>query len=600
MSKLQFLFLEDNPLDAEVLKVKLKEGGIDCELRQVATRNQFIAALISDRFDIILADYAMPGFNGLTALEIILDLFPEVPFIFISGSMGEELAIESLKKGATDYVLKQRLERLVPCIRRALKETQKQQEYQRIARALQKSEAQFRSFAENSNDVIWITDSREYRLIYVSPSYETVWGRSSKEIYADLNNFLSYVYPEDRDRLREAWQHCTQGKFTQEYRIIRPDGKIVWIRDRGFPIYDNEGNLLWLGGIALASRKRTIMNYNVPKSEDPQGSLQKLVEVGFICGQSTPLISRSGKPIGMVSNHWNQHYQPTERQLRFLDLLTRQAADLIERKQQETEREKLLAQEQAARAEAEQANNVKDRFLAIVSHELRTPLSPILGWTTLLQTQKLNSLQTTQALEAIQRNAKLQAKLIEDLLDVSSILRGKLNLNITKVDLVATIHSAMETVRLAAESKSIQIHTNLEADVLLVLGDPNRLQQVLWNLLSNAIKFTPEGGRVDIRLENLGSTAQITVRDTGKGIDSNFLPHVFEYFFQEDGTTTRKYGGLGLGLAIVRQLVELHGGTIQADSPGEGQGATFTLRFPLKNTSSPTSDNHPLDEPALN
>lgn len=697
MTKLQILFLEDNPLDAEVVRVTLSEGGIDCELRQVETRNQFITAIETDRFDLILADYAMPGFDGLTALEIALDLCPDVPFIFVSGSMGEELAIESLKLGATDYVLKQRLERLVSCVRRALKEAQKQRECQQIAKALGEREAQFRSFAENSNDVIWMTEAQGYRLVYVSPSYERLWGRSSEEIYDDLNNFLSYVHPEDRDCVCGWWQQCSQGGFIQEYRVIRPNGEIIWIRDRGFPIYDDERNLLWLGGIAediserkqaeadmakdlsdtrllqalsarlitedniqvlydeimaaaieftradagtmqsveeetqellilasqgleqktveyfyridassntacgiaLETRKRTIINYDVPKSEDPDGSLQKLVEGGFICGQSTPLISCSGKPIGMVSTHWHRHYQPTKRQLWFLDVLARQAADAIERKQAEIERERLLAQEEVARAEAEQANRVKDRFLAIVSHELRSPLNPILGWTMLLQTQTLDPTQTIQALDTIERNAKLQAELIEDLLDISRILRGKLSLDIVEVDLVSTIRSANETIRLAAESKSIQIHTMLEPDIGLVSGDPNRLQQVLWNLFSNAVKFTPEGGLVDIRLENLGSTAQITVSDTGKGIAPNFLPYVFDYFLQEDGATTRKYGGLGLGLAIVHHLVELHGGTIRADSPGEGQGATFTVKLPLKNTSSQTPDNHPSEEQAL-
>lgn len=257
------------------------------------------------------------------------------------------------------------------------------------------------------------------------------------------------------------------------------------------------------------------------------------------------------------------------------------ALDITDRKQAEAEREELLAREQAARVAAEQANRVKDEFLAIVSHELRSPLNPILGWSRLLQDQKLDPAKTTQALNAIVRNAKLQAELIEDLLDVSRILRGKLSLNVSPIDLKLTIQAALETVRLSADAKSIEIHTRLEPDIGLVSGDSNRLQQVVWNLLSNAIKFTPARGRVDIRLERVGDTAQIIVRDTGKGIHPNFLPHVFDYFRQEDGATTRKFGGLGLGLAIVHHLVELHGGTVQAESPGEGKGATFTVKLPL-------------------
>lgn len=265
------------------------------------------------------------------------------------------------------------------------------------------------------------------------------------------------------------------------------------------------------------------------------------------------------------------------------------ATDIEDQKQLEQQRELILQQEQAAREEAEQANRIKDEFLAVLSHELRSPLNPILGWSRLLQTRKFSEVKTAEALATIERNAKLQAELIEDLLDVSRILRGKLSLNVTTVALTSTIQAAMETVRLAAEAKSIQIHTRLESEVGQVAGDASRLQQVIWNLLSNAVKFTPPGGRVDIRLERVGSQAQITVSDTGKGIPVDFLPYVFDYFRQADATTTRKFGGLGLGLAIVRHLVELHGGTVQADSPGEGQGATFTVRLPLL-PSRPQSD----------
>jgi len=258
----------------------------------------------------------------------------------------------------------------------------------------------------------------------------------------------------------------------------------------------------------------------------------------------------------------------------------------------------LYEAEQTARSEAEAANRVKDEFLAVLSHELRTPLNPILGWARLLQTQKMDAEKTARALATIERNAKLQVELIEDLLDVSRILRGKLVLNIAPVNLIAIIEAAKETVQLAAESKSIEIQTILPSTITAVSGDAARLQQVVWNLLSNAVKFTPSGGRVEIQLESVAdepaalhrqheshaqcSYAQITVTDTGKGISPDFLPRVFDYFLQEDGKTTRKFGGLGLGLAIVRHLVELHGGTVQADSLGENQGATFTVKLPLQ------------------
>ncbi|PSR16260.1 hypothetical protein C8255_18780 [filamentous cyanobacterium CCP3] len=255
--------------------------------------------------------------------------------------------------------------------------------------------------------------------------------------------------------------------------------------------------------------------------------------------------------------------------------------DITSRKQAEQEREQLLARERTAREQAEAANRIKDEFLAVVSHELRSPLNPILGWSKLLRTRQLDDQKRDYALEVIERNALIQAQLINDLLDVSRILRGKLSLNKTVVDLGLTIQAALETVQLAVEARSIQICTQLDPTLRLVSGDADRLQQVVWNLLSNAVKFTPEGGRVEVRLEYHDPHAQITITDTGRGIDPSFLPHVFDRFRQEDATTTRQFGGLGLGLALVRYLVELHGGQVKAASPGEGQGATFTVRLPL-------------------
>jgi len=230
-----------------------------------------------------------------------------------------------------------------------------------------------------------------------------------------------------------------------------------------------------------------------------------------------------------------------------------------------------------------QANQLKDEFLAIVSHELRTPLNPILGWAQMLAAGRLDAEKTAMGIEIIGRNARLQAQLIEDLLDVSRILRGQLNLNKNPLNLESIIRSALTTTNLAAEAKSIQIETIYESNTLQVLGDPGRLQQVVWNLVSNAIKFTPEGGRVIIKLERVNSYAQIVVKDTGQGIKPEFLPYVFDRFSQAQSNSTRQYGGLGLGLAIVRHLTELHRGTVAVSSPGEGQGATFSVKLPLIN-----------------
>ncbi|HEY9877720.1 MAG TPA: CHASE domain-containing protein [Leptolyngbyaceae cyanobacterium] len=255
--------------------------------------------------------------------------------------------------------------------------------------------------------------------------------------------------------------------------------------------------------------------------------------------------------------------------------------NIDERKQAEAERDLLLERERVARTEAEAANRTKDEFLAVLSHELRTPLNPILGWVRLLQTGQMNAQKTAEALEIIERNARLQTQLIEDLLDVSRILQGKLTLSKYSVDLVSILGAAQETIRLTAEAKNIAICTEVPSASRFILGDPNRLQQVIWNLLSNAVKFTPEGGQIEIRLAYGATEATLTIRDTGKGISPSFLPFVFDTFRQADGTITRQFGGLGLGLAIVRHLVHLHDGEVSADSAGEDQGATFTVTLPL-------------------
>lgn len=292
----------------------------------------------------------------------------------------------------------------------------------------------------------------------------------------------------------------------------------------------------------------------------------------FESWMSLPLVVE-GKAVGGLSLSYKKFKLIEQDDRDFALALTQQCAQAIVRAQ-------LYAAEQKARSEAEQANRIKDEFLAVLSHELRSPLNPILGWTRLLQTRKFDESATKRALETIERNAKLQTQLIDDLLDVSRILRGKMLLNVSEVDLKTVIDAALETVQLSAEAKNISICKLIITDTGLVSGDPSRLQQIVWNLLSNAIKFTPPHGQVEILLEQVDNDAQIQVRDTGKGIKPEFLPYVFEYFRQEDGTTTRRFGGLGLGLAIVQYLTELHGGTVRAASSGEGLGATFTVLLP--------------------
>jgi signal transduction histidine kinase/ActR/RegA family two-component response regulator len=256
------------------------------------------------------------------------------------------------------------------------------------------------------------------------------------------------------------------------------------------------------------------------------------------------------------------------------------AAVVAERRRAEEERRRLLEQAQAARADAEEASRAKDQFLAVLSHELRTPLNAMLGWVTILRSGRLEAAATGRALETIERNTRMQATLIEDLLDVSRITAGKLSLQRVPVDLPTVIEAAVDAARAAAAAKSVALATQIEPGVRPVLGDAARLQQIVWNLLSNAVKFSEAGGCVTVSLARTSTSVRIRVLDTGQGISPEFLPHIFDRFRQAEGTTTRSHDGLGLGLAIVRHLVEAHGGTVRAESAGLGQGATFSVDLP--------------------
>ena len=273
--------------------------------------------------------------------------------------------------------------------------------------------------------------------------------------------------------------------------------------------------------------------------------------------------------------------EPDEELLRLVAGIGAQIGQFTQRRRAEEDRAELFERERAARADAEKANRLKDEFLATLSHELRTPLNAVIGWSRMLGSGRLDRQSSKHALEVIERNAWAQRQIIEDILDVSRVITGKLHLNLSPVDLVAVVDAALDAVRPAMEAKQIQIETLIDASLRVVSGDADRLQQVVWNILSNAAKFTPQGGKVEISVNQSSTHVHIQVKDTGPGIEAAFLPYVFERFRQADGSTTRMHGGLGLGLAIVRHLVELHGGTIAVDNREEGCGAVFTIRLPL-------------------
>ncbi|MDF5721023.1 MAG: PAS domain S-box protein [Rhizonema sp. PD37] len=455
---------------------------------------------------------------------------------------------------------------------------------------------------------------------------------TTKGLPIDL--FINAIHEEDRFRVSAAINQAIKSgeRYAAQYRVRTASGEERWLSACGRVEYDPAGNPISFPGALIDITDLKQASEALHRSEEDYRTLFESIDDGFCIiemlfdenntpidyrflqtnpafEKQTGLVQVEGKRILQLApthdKHWFEIYGKialTGEPARFENLAealnrwyevyacrigkaeSRKVGvlfkDISSRKQIEIEREQILQREQTAREAAERANQIKDEFLAVLSHELRSPLNPILGWSTLLRKGKLDAAKTAAAIEIIERNAKLQVQLIEDLLDVSRILRGKLSFNMVRVNLASIISSAMETVQLAAQAKSIRVEI-FEKDVGQILGDSARLQQVIWNLLSNAVKFTPDGGSVQIKLNRMGEQAQIQVRDTGKGISPDFLPHVFEYFRQADSTTTRTFGGLGLGLAIVRHLVELHGGTVDADSLGVGQGATFTVKLPL-------------------
>jgi PAS domain S-box-containing protein len=507
---LHVLIVEDSEDDMLVLLHILEQNNYDVIYLRVETSADMSAALDRQPWDVIICDYVIPGFGAPKALSLLKDKKLDIPFIIVSGTINEETAVTSLKAGASDFVLKERMVRLVPAIEREIREAHIREKQRQTEAVLQQTEQQLRLALKTAKLGSWELNLQT-NVLSASDQYKLNFGLSPDADFS-YQTLISRIHPDDQAWVQSAIKQAIANDtdYDVEYRNIWADNSIHWVLVRGRCIYDLVGNPLRMVGMSM---------------------------------------------------------------------------DITDRKRTEVEREELLRRSLAAQEQAETANRIKDEFLAVLSHELRTPLNPIIGWTTLLRTKKFDPERTDRALETIERNAKLQAKLINDLLDISRILRGKLSLTIMPVNLETVISSALETLQLAAQAKSLQIQMAKTPCVGVVKGDEARLQQVLCNLLSNAIKFTESGGIIQVSLTKVGKYAQIQIKDSGKGINPSFLPYVFEHFRQEDSATTRKFGGLGLGLAIARQIVELHGGTLIADSAGVGKGATFTVQIPLLQTS---------------
>jgi PAS domain S-box-containing protein len=510
-------------------------------------------------------------------------------------------------------------------------------ERKQIENALRDSEERQRLLTENLNNIFWILDWKNNRPEYFSPAFERIIGYERNYVLKNRDNWFSIIHPNDVENSLKAFQEIeTKGRYENEYRIVRPDGTVRWLHDQGQPIYNENGEIQRVIGVAedvterreiLDALRQSQMQLKLSTDAAQMSPWHWSLESGKVT--LSPLHIKlwgieESKLAQAGFEDWAERVHPEDREKAFAKIEEARKTyahyeseyrlipsnseavrwirslgtfsynqdgeavemygvdyDITERKKAEQEREKLIESERRAREEAEFANRAKDEFLAVLSHELRTPLNAMYGWARMLSSGTLDEAMQKRAVEVIERNIQLQSKLIEDILDVSRIVSGKIKLEPRRLDLTALIKSTVEMSRPSAVQKEINLEINFSDESVRIEGDSERLQQVLSNLISNAVKFTPTGGIISVALEKQNGFAQISVTDSGIGIAPDFLPHVFDRFRQADSSSKRKHGGLGLGLAIVKHLVELHNGCIAAESEGEGKGARFIVALPL-------------------
>jgi PAS domain S-box-containing protein len=508
----------------------------------------------------------------------------------------------------------------------------------RAEQALRMSKDRLRRITDATQDALWEIDLKTNHLWW-SEGARPLFGHSSGELQIGLEDWYRAIHPEDVDRVRAKFEAFMSGDETDwfdEYRFRRADGSYVYIHDQGQKFYES-GAAVCIAGAMVDITERKRAEEALRESEErfskafqasPDALVISRIADGVILEVNDSFVALSGydrnELIGQSTIMLGLYVDPAVRQtavatikrqnyVRDLEFAMKRKSgeerlvsfsaepldlrgehcwltighDITQRRQAERERERLLQQEKAAREEAEAASRMRDEFLATISHELRTPLTTILGWARMLSDGTLSQNQTRRALEVIAQNATSQARLVDDMLDTSRIITGRLKFDVQPVDIERVFQAAVDVIRPSAEAKRISLRVVIEHTGALVLGDPNRLQQVIWNLLSNAVKFTNEGGSVEARLTCTEARIEISVSDTGIGIEPHFLPYIFDRFRQADSTSTRRYGGVGLGLAIVRHVVEMHGGSVLASSPGTHQGSTFTVTFPLASAARP-------------
>ena len=501
-----------------------------------------------ERPDLILSDIMMTGLDGYGLLQAVRSdsELRTVPVILLSARAGEEARVEGIAAGADDYLVKPF------SARELMARVETHLEMMRVRRQAAAELEEEREILEtlNHSGQLLAAELDLQKLVQALTDAATdISGAQFGVFFDTVASELgpSYMLYSLSGVSREKFAHIQMPRLSDVFG----------------PTFRGEGTVR-IGNVNQDPRYASNSPYyDLPKGQLPVTSCL-----------AVPVISRSGEVLGVLFFGHSEADVFTERHERIVEGLAGQAAISMDNA-------RLYEEARKARSEAETANRLKDEFLATVSHELRTPLNAILGWARLMRGGRLDDEKREQAMEIVERNAVVQQQIIEDILDVSRIITGKLRLEVAPVELAVVVKAAIDAIRPSADAKGVRLQPVIDSRACFVLGDAGRIQQIVWNVVSNAVKFTPRGGRVQVTLERAHSNAEVTVRDTGKGIHKDFLPYVFERFRQADSSSTRQYGGLGLGLAIVRHLTELHGGTVSASSPGENGGATFTVRLPL-------------------
>ena len=536
-ARLSLLVVDDDEVDRAAVKRALRATDLEADVAEAADAPEALEALRRGHHDCALLDFRLPRDDGLSVLRAARNEGLQTPIVVLTGQGDETLAVEIMKAGALDYLAKSALtpERLRQSIVQAV----------RVRRAELVADAERKRLARLNAFVAQLATTQTVPEVAAAVLTEGL-------AVFDATRGVVAVLTNDGDALEVVG---TKG-YTEE--SIANWRRIPLTRDVPLTSAVRERELQFL-------ESRAAFEARYPDVEWRRFADSEAVAV-------VPLIV--GRVLGCIGLSHERAFTLGEEQRAELLAFGRVCAQAMERAQ-------LFELAQVERRRAEDASRAKDDFLAVVSHELRTPLNAMLGWTRLLRAGNLSETRALKALEVIERNATAQAQLIEDLLDISRITAGKLRLQLRHLDLHDVVKGALDVVRPAADAKSITLRSTIDDSVGPLLGDPDRLQQVIWNFLTNAVKFTPKGGKVWVCVRPVDSQVEIEVSDNGCGIAPAFLPFVFERFRQADVGTTRSHGGLGLGLAIVKSLVELHGGTVEARSEGEGLGTTFVARLPV-------------------